>query len=63
MIMMTFQQGLIHVFLVQINYKCFYLENVRDIMLDSGTTVVLAHNRNLLHNIKDESNIKLLAAG
>lgn len=63
MIMMTFQQELIHVFLVKINHKCFYLENVRDIMPDSGTTVALVPNKNFLYNIKDESNIKLLAAG
>ncbi|BAO40323.1 transposon Ty2-LR1 Gag-Pol polyprotein [Kluyveromyces marxianus] len=61
--LMTFRQELIHVFLVQINQKCFYLENVRDIMLDSGTTVALVPNKKLLYNIKDESNIKLLAAG
>ncbi|KAG0680014.1 hypothetical protein C6P41_000437 [Kluyveromyces marxianus] len=32
-------------------------------MLDSRTSIALVPNRNLLHNIKDESDIKLFAAG
>ncbi|QEU61968.1 hypothetical protein KDRO_E08510 [Kluyveromyces lactis] len=61
--MMMIQPKRINLSLGNINHKSFYLKEDRDIMLDSGTTIALVPNKQLLYNLKDESNIKLLAAG